>query len=94
MNKIKKRIKKRHEIWVLHATIQVLLYSILSIQRFLSITLSGIKTRLSYMSLAIDVARLESTHLAIATAIGLKEALIVRKLSVTGCKYHPERRGL
>ena len=32
------------------------------------------KTRLSYMSLAIDVAREESTDLAIATAIGLRRS--------------------
>jgi len=44
-----------------------------SIQRSLSLTLLGTKTRLSYMSLAIDVARLESTDLAIATAIGLRK---------------------
>jgi len=45
------------------------------------------------MSLVINVARLESTDLAIATAIGLRE-VIVRKLSVTCCKYHLESRGL
>jgi len=55
--------------------------------------LSGNKTRLSYRSLAIDVARYESTDLAIATAIGPRE-VIVGRLSVTCCKYHPEIRGL
>ena len=61
--------------------------------RSLSITLAGIKTRLSHKSLAIDVARDESTDLAIATAIGQRE-VIVRGLSVTCCKYHLEKRGL
>ena len=38
-------------------------------QRSLSITLSGIKTQLSYLCLAINVPRSESTDLAIATDI-------------------------
>ena len=45
------------------------------------------------MSLAIDIAREESKDLAIATATRLKE-VIVRKLAVTCCKYHPKWRGL
>jgi len=49
------------------------------------------KTRLSYMTLAIDVARYESTDLAIATAIGLRE-VIFSEPSVTCCKYHLRNR--
>jgi len=43
-------------------------------KRSLSITFRGTKTRLSYMSLAIEVARSESTDLAIATAIRLRRS--------------------
>jgi len=51
------------------------------------------KTRRSYICLAIDVARYESKDLAIATPFR-QEVVIVRRLSVTCYKYHPEKRGL
>ena len=60
---------------------------------FSSIKLSGIKTRLSYMSLAINTASKESHDLAIAVATWLRE-VIVNELSVTCCKYFPDKGGL
>jgi len=58
-----------------------------------SVILLQIQIELWYTSLTINTAKQESGDLAISAAIGLREG-ILSELSVTCCKYHPEKRGL